>query len=111
MCWGRLISHIHEKPVETKVHLIARISSLCVNVQKFARYICARTQRTVCVTSSITIKSQASWFDSSCELFDNISAGIYNNKCTIEIYEKKNTKNLDKFFRLVYLKYSMLSSL
>ena len=59
MCWGRLIRHIHVKPVETEVHVIARISSLCVNVQKFARYICARTQRTVCVTSSITIMSQA----------------------------------------------------
>ena len=59
MCWVRLISHIHDNPVETEVHLIARISSLCVNVKKFARYICGRTQRTLCVTSSITMKSQA----------------------------------------------------
>jgi len=59
MCWDRLISRIHDNPVEIEVHLIARISSQCVNVQKFARYICARKQRTVCVTSSITIKSQA----------------------------------------------------
>jgi len=58
MCRGRLISHIHYNPVEKEVHLIARISSLCVNVQKFARYICARTQRTLCVTSSITMNSQ-----------------------------------------------------
>jgi len=59
MCWGRLISHIHDNPVETELHLIARMSSLCVYVQKFARYICAQKQRTFCVTSSITRKSQA----------------------------------------------------
>jgi len=59
MCWGRLISHIHDNPVEIEVHLIARISSLCVNVQKFARYICALTQRTLSDTYSITMKSQA----------------------------------------------------
>ena len=59
MCWGRLISHIHDNPVETEVHMIARISSLCVNIKKFARYISAQTQRTLCVTTSITVKSQA----------------------------------------------------
>jgi len=89
MCWGRLISHIQDNPVETEVHLIARISSLCVNVQKFAWYICARTQQTLCVTSSITLKSQAGSSTVLVNyLFDNISAEIYNNKCTLEIYEK-----------------------
>jgi len=33
-CWGGLVSHIHDNPVETEMHLIARTSSLCVNVQK-----------------------------------------------------------------------------
>jgi len=51
--------HIYETPVETVVDLIARILSVCVNIQKYARYICARTQRTLCVTSRITMKSQA----------------------------------------------------
>jgi len=58
MYWGRLISHIHDNAVEIEVHLLPRISSLCVNIKKFARYICVRTQRTLCVTSSITMKSQ-----------------------------------------------------
>jgi len=40
---GRLINHIHENPVETEEHLIAIISSMCVNIQKYARYICAVT--------------------------------------------------------------------
>jgi hypothetical protein len=53
------MSHICETPVETVVDLIARILSACVNIKKYARYICTRTQRTFCVTSRITMKSQA----------------------------------------------------
>jgi len=56
---SRLVNHIYENPVETEVGLIARIMSVCVNIQKYARYICARTQWTLCITSRITMKSQA----------------------------------------------------
>jgi len=53
------MNHIYENPVETQVYLKARILSLCVNIKKYARYICSRTQRTLCATSRITMKSQA----------------------------------------------------
>jgi len=32
------MNHIYENPVETKVDLIARILSVCVNIEKHARY-------------------------------------------------------------------------
>ena len=57
--WSGLINHIHENRVETEVHLIARISSLCVNVQKYATYICAIMQWSLGITSRIATKSQA----------------------------------------------------
>jgi hypothetical protein len=38
---------------------MARILSVCVNMQIYARYICARSQRTFCVTSRITVMTQA----------------------------------------------------
>jgi len=53
------MSHIYGNHVETEVDLLARILSVCVNIQKFARYTCIRTQRTLCVTWQITMKSQA----------------------------------------------------
>jgi hypothetical protein len=53
------MSHIYENPVETEEDLLARILSGCVNVQKYARYICIRTQQTLCVTCNFTVKSQA----------------------------------------------------
>ena len=56
--WGRLINNIHENRVETEVHLLARISSLCVNVQKYATYICAIMQWSLGVTSRIAMKPQ-----------------------------------------------------
>jgi len=59
MLWDRLLSRIYENPVETEVVLLARILLVCVNIQTHARYICIRTQRTLCVTCSITLKSQA----------------------------------------------------
>jgi len=40
MLWGSLMSHTYENPVETKVDLLVRIMSVCVNTQKYARYIC-----------------------------------------------------------------------
>ena len=55
----RLMNHIYENPVDTEMNLVARILSVCVNIQKYARYICAQTQRTLCVTCRITMKSQA----------------------------------------------------
>jgi len=59
MIWGRLMNNIYWNPVETEVDLIAGILSVCVNTQKYARYICARTQRILCVTPRITMQSQA----------------------------------------------------
>ena len=56
---SRLMSHIYETPVETVVDLIARILSVCVNIKKYTRYICTRTQLTLCITSGITLKPQA----------------------------------------------------
>jgi len=53
------MSYIYGNLVETEVDLLARMLTVCVNIKKYARYICIRTQRTVCVTCSITMKSQA----------------------------------------------------
>jgi hypothetical protein len=59
MIWGRVINDIYLNPKVTEVDLIARILSVCVNIQKYAKYICDRMQRTLCVNSRITIKSRA----------------------------------------------------
>jgi hypothetical protein len=59
MIWGRLSSHIDENPVETEVDLITRRPSVCVNIQNYAMYVFALTQRTLCVAYSIIMKSQA----------------------------------------------------
>jgi len=56
---GRLMNKINRNSRETLVDLIATILSACANIKKYARYICALTQRALCVTSSITMKSQA----------------------------------------------------
>jgi len=77
--WGRLLN-IYWNPKEKFVDLIAGILSVCVNIKKYSRYIYAREQRTLCITSRITMKSQAA----SCELFDNITTEIYNNRCILE---------------------------
>jgi len=58
---------IYDNPVETEVDLTATILSVCVNINKYARYICARTLRTLCGTSRITMKSQT---DSSTALLN-----------------------------------------
>jgi predicted nuclease of restriction endonuclease-like RecB superfamily len=55
MICGRLMIHIYDNPVETEVDLIGRISSVLLNIKKYAIYICSRTQRTLCVASSITM--------------------------------------------------------
>jgi len=47
------------KTVATEVDLIARILSVCVNIKKHVMHFCARSQRTLRVTSSITMKSQS----------------------------------------------------
>jgi len=53
------MSHIYENPVETEMDLIARTSSVCVNIKTYSMYICVRTQRTLVVPCSITMKSPA----------------------------------------------------
>jgi hypothetical protein len=50
---------IYENPVQTEVDLIHRISSVCVNIPKYVMYFYARRQRTLVITSSITMKSEA----------------------------------------------------
>jgi hypothetical protein len=54
-----LMSHIYKNPVETGKRLIARILSVNKVKQKCPRYVCDRTQQTLCITSWITLKSQA----------------------------------------------------
>jgi hypothetical protein len=56
--WVRLVSHIYENPVETEVDLIARISPVFVNFEKYVRYICTHSHRSLCVTSTMTMISQ-----------------------------------------------------
>ena len=90
--------------------LIARKSSVCVNIKKYAMYISARTQQTLCVTSSITMKSQAS---SSIALV-NYSKILQVKYTTINRFEKYNYNDTKKFKmlnRLVYFKYLMLRGL
>jgi len=98
---GRLINKINRNSRETLVDLIATILSVCANIQKYARYICARTQWALCVTSSITLKSQAA---SSTALVDYWI--ILLLKCTtIDVflnYINKNKTNFRMFFSLVF---------
>jgi hypothetical protein len=104
------MSHIYEDPVEREVDLIARILSVCVNIQKQARYICARRQRTLCVTSSITMMSQSA----SSTVLLNYSEILPLKFTTIDVfykYTKNNTKKLEMFFRLVFFTYLKLTAL
>jgi hypothetical protein len=84
MLWGRLMNHIYENPVETEVDLLVRILSVSVNIKKYARYICARTQRTLCVTYRITIGSQAA----SSTALVNYSKTLPLKYTTIERFDK-----------------------
>jgi len=77
------MNHIYENPVETKVDLIARILSVCVNIKKYARYICIRTQRTLYVTSRITMMPEAA---SSTDLV-NYSIILPLKFTTIDVFE------------------------
>jgi len=38
MIWGRLVKNIYRNPKGTVVDLIAIVLSVCVNIQKYARY-------------------------------------------------------------------------
>ena len=76
------MSLIYENPVETEVDLIARITSVCENIKKYTIYMCACMHQTECVTSNITVKSQAT----SSTAFVNNSK-ILPLKYTIEIRE------------------------
>jgi len=90
---GRLIGHSYENPVEIEVDLIAGILSVCVNIKKYAMHIYARTQRTLCVTCSITMKSQAA----SSTALVNYSKIILLKYTTIGRLEKYFTYNTTKF--------------
>jgi len=111
MCWGRLISHIHDNPVETEVHLIAWISSLCVNVQKFARYICAPTQRTLCVTSRITLKLQAAISTALVNYSKKKILLKYTKIVRFENYFNNYTTKFKMLFKLEFYKYLLLRGL
>jgi hypothetical protein len=104
------MSHIYENPVGREVDVIARISSPCVNIQKYAMYIFALTQRALCVASSITMMPQAA---SSTAVVEYCK--ILPLKCTTKIrFEKyiySDTKKFKVFYRLVYFKYLMLRAL
>jgi hypothetical protein len=104
------MSHIYENREETKVDLIAGILSVCVNIQKYARDICPRTQQTLCVNSSITTKSQAA-----------ISKARVNYSITLPMkftiidvlykYITNDTKKFKMFSRLVFFTYLTLRCL
>jgi len=98
---GLLMNKINQNSRETLVDLIATILSVCANIQKYARYICAQTQRALCVTSSITMKAQAA---SSTALVDYWI--ILLLKCTtIDVFLKyvnKNKTNCRMLFSLVF---------
>jgi len=109
--WGRLISHIHENAVETEVHLIATISSMCVNIQKYPRYICAIMQWSLCVIFRITMKSQAA---SSTAFVNYSKKKILLKYTTIVRFEKCVKNDTTKFkmiFKLEFFKYLMLRGL
>jgi hypothetical protein len=109
MIWGRLMSHIYEKPLEKERGLIDRILSVCVYSQKHARYIRTSTQRTLCVTSSITMRSQAV----SSKALVNYSK-ILPLKYTTDNFEKyiyNDKKKFKLFYRLIYFRYLMLRNL
>jgi hypothetical protein len=92
------VSHIYENPVETEMDLIARILPMCVNVQKYVRYICALSQRSLCVTCRITMKSQA---DSSTTLFNYMIIFPLKFTTVNEFYEYicNNTKKIVNVFQ------------
>jgi hypothetical protein len=48
--------HVYKNPVGIEVNQIARITPGCVNIPKYALYICVPKQRTLFVASSITMK-------------------------------------------------------
>ena len=50
--------HIYQNPVQKEVDLIHRISSVCVNIKKYVMYFYARRQRTLVITSRITMSVQ-----------------------------------------------------
>ena len=92
------MSHIYENPVETRKRLIARILSVNKIKQKCPRHICDRTQPTLCITSWITLKSQAA----STTALVNYSK-ILPLKCTtIERPEKYIYNDTKKFKCLIW---------
>ena len=95
------MNNIYRNSKKKIVGLIARILSVCVNIQKYARYICARTHRTVCVTSRITMKSQAA----SSTALVNYSIIFPPKFTTIDLFLKylmKHKTYFRMFFRLFF---------
>ena len=95
--------------METEVDLIGRIS-VCVNFQKYAMYICAPMQRSLCFTSSNRMMSQAA---SSTALanYSKILPLKYTTLSNFEKYIYNDTKKFKILYRLVYFKYLKLRGL
>ena len=87
------MSHIYENPVETELYQIARIPSVCVYIPKYAMYICASTQQTLCVASSITLNPQAA-ISTAIVNYSKILPLTYTTTNRLEKYIYKDTKNL-----------------
>jgi len=92
---SRLMNHIYEYPVEREVGLIARVLSVCVKTKKYAKYIGARTQRSLCVTSRITMKWQAA----SSTALVNYSIIFPLKFTTINVFYKYIKKDAKKNFK------------
>jgi len=90
------MSSIYGNHVETEADLLARILSVSVNIKKYARYICIRTQRTLCVTCMITMKSQAACSTTTA----NYSKILPLKYTTVERFDKyfQNYKKKLKYF-------------
>ena len=86
------MGHISENPVETEVDMSARILSVCVNIQIRARYICARTQRTMWATSRTAMKSRAA----SSTVIANYSKILPLKFTTIDRFDKYITDDKKK---------------
>jgi hypothetical protein len=110
MVWGCLASHIYENPVETEVDLIGRISSVCVNFQKYAMYICVCMQWSLCVASSITMMSQPASLTALLN-YSKILPLKYTTLSSFEKYIYNDMKKFKMLNRLVYFKYLMLRGL
>jgi hypothetical protein len=101
------MSHINENPVENEVDLMARIASVFANIKKYVMYISSRTQRTLCVADSVTIKSQAVT-STALVNYSKILPLKYTKINRFKKYIYNDTNKFKMIYMLVYFKYLML---